>query len=254
MRFYTVALLAATLPLTLPAAEEFHWQGRLSPGQTVEIKGVNGAIHAEFAPGSEVSVSAAKTGHRSDPNGVRVDAVPHAGGVTICAVYPDADRPNECKPGNSGHMNTRNNDVRVDFTVRIPAGLRLVAKTVNGNVEALNLRSEVEADTVNGKINVSTSEQAEAKTVNGSITASMGRMDSNQPLRFETVNGSIEVSMPANASADVHASTVNGGISTDFPLTVSGKFGPKSVKGRLGNGGRELKMSTVNGGVSLKRI
>jgi putative adhesin len=253
MRLIPVALLAAALPFTV-LAEDFHWQGRLAPGQTVEIKGVNGSIRAELATGSEIAVDATKSGHRSDPNSVRVETVPHAGGVTICAVYPSDDRPNECKPGNAGRMNTRNNDVKVDFVVKVPIGVKLTANTVNGNVEATNLRSDVDANTVNGKINISTAEQAEAKTVNGSIVASMGRMDSNQPLHFETVNGSVEVSMPANASADVHASTVNGGISTDFPLTVTGKFGPKSVTGKIGGGGRELKVVTVNGGISLKRI
>ena len=62
--------------------------------------------------------------------------VPHAGGVTICAVYPsDGSSANECKPG-GGHMNTRNNDVKVEFIVKIPVGVKLAAHSVNGDVEA----------------------------------------------------------------------------------------------------------------------
>ena len=64
--------------------------------------------------------------------------MPHAGGVTICAVYPsrDARKPNECPPGDGGRMNVQNNDVSVRFTVRVPAGVTFVGKTVNGEIEA----------------------------------------------------------------------------------------------------------------------
>jgi DUF4097 and DUF4098 domain-containing protein YvlB len=55
--------------------------------------------------------------------------------------------------------------------------------------------------------------------------------------------------MPAGVNADVKASTVNGGIETDFPLTVSGRFGPKNISGRIGAGGRELNIKSVNGGI-----
>ena len=100
--------------------------GRASsqPGQTVEIKGVNGAIHAEPSPSGQVEVSAVKTGRRSDPRGCRASrSCPHADGVTICAVYPNVDdEPNDARRAVRGHMNTRNNDVKVEFTVRVPAG------------------------------------------------------------------------------------------------------------------------------------
>src|SRR5438445_74623 len=60
-----VSLLAATL-----AAQDFQWQGRLAPGKTLEIKGVNGAIEASAAGGEEVEVTATKHGRRSDPASV----------------------------------------------------------------------------------------------------------------------------------------------------------------------------------------
>ena len=38
---------------------------------------------------------------------------------------------------------------------------------------------------------------------------------------------------------------------TDFPLTIKGKFGKKSVAGTIGGGGGELNLETVNGGIKL---
>jgi hypothetical protein len=249
MRLLVFALMTAVVP-GIATAADFHWQGRLNPGQTVEIKGINGSIHAEAATGGEIVVDAVKTAKQSDPNGVQVQVVPSAEGVTICAVYPTDGLPNECKPGEGGHMNTRNNDVKVDFTVKVPAGVRFAAKTVNGGIDALNLRSDVSANSVNGKIDVSTTELASAKSVNGGIVATMGKVENSS---FKTVNGGVQLTLPANTNADVNASTVNGNISTDFPLTVSGKVGPRTLSGKIGAGGRELKVSTVNGAISLKR-
>jgi hypothetical protein len=246
-----VATLAAW-PL-LAVEGDFHWTGRLNPGQSVEIKGVNGAIRAEYSASNEIQVDGIKTARRSDPDSVRVEVVPHPEGITICSVYPDDGRkPNECRPGNEGRMSTRNNDVKVTFTVRVPKGIRLIAKTVNGEVSATGLQSDVEAHTVNGKIRVDTTELVRANTVNGGIEVRMGAGSWNEDLKFTTVNGGVDLTLPSGVSADVHATTVNGGISTDFPITVSGRWGPKSLNGRIGSGGRNLKISTVNGGIALR--
>src|SRR5215831_7911820 len=204
---------------------EFHWQGGIAAGKALEIKGVNGNVRAEASSDSQVQVTATKHGRRQDPKSVEIRVVEHENGVTICAVYPnDSGQPNECVHGEGGRMNVRNNDVSVDFSARIPAGVRFVGRTVNGQVEATELGAEVEAHTVNGNIRLTTSGFAHGKTVNGSISASLGSFDWTKPVEFETVNGSITLDLPAAASALFEAETVNGNISSDFPLTVQGKL------------------------------
>ena len=49
------------------------------------------------------------------------------------------------------------------------------------------------------------------------------------------------------------AATVNGGIESDFPLTVTGRFGPRRVSGTIGGGGRDLRLETVNGGIHIRQ-
>ena len=111
------------------ASSPYQWRGTVIQGGAIEIKGVNGAVKASAAAGAEVEVSAALKGQRSNPADVRIDVVQHGGGVTICAVYPSPDsRPNECQPGEGGRMNTRDNDVTVTFTVRVPPGVRFWAE------------------------------------------------------------------------------------------------------------------------------
>jgi len=254
-RAIVLALVAfgALIPLARPS--DFNWHGRVAPGQTIEIKGVNGAIHAERATGTEAVVEATKSARRSDPNTVTIQVVPHADGVTICAMYPSSDwgRPNECAPGSGGRMNVNNNDVKVEFTLRVPAGVHFTGRTVNGEIEAASLAGDVEAHTVNGKINLSTTGWAAANTVNGSIVARLGQAAGSRPLEFHTVNGGIDLELPAALNATLHAITVNGHISTDFPLMVHGKFTGREISGSIGQGGPELSLKTVNGSIELRR-
>lgn len=253
MRGLVILFFAAASPL---AAQDFHWTGHLAAGKRLEIKGVNGAIRALATTGDEIDVSARKSGHRSDPDEVEIKVVPSEDGVTICALYPTPRRArheNSCEPGDEWSSNTENNDVEVDFTVKLPAGIDFFGRTVNGDLEADNLGADADVSTVNGSVDVSAAGHVEAATVNGSIRAAMGRADWQSVAKFSTVNGGITLTLPPNLSADVRAETVNGDLETDFPLTVTGRFGPRHLRGTIGNGGRSLELSTVNGSIHLRK-
>jgi DUF4097 and DUF4098 domain-containing protein YvlB len=246
------ALLAVALPLS---AQDFRWSGTIAAGKTLEIRGINGPIRATAARGKEALVTATKKARRSDPDEVEIKVVEHSGGVTICAVYPSGrrGRTNDCRPDGGGHNDTDNNDVEVAFEVQVPAGVEYEATTVNGDVSAEGLTAEVELSTVNGDVDITTTGLAEASTVNGSINARLGRGDWRGELEFTTVNGSITVSLPSGLGADVKASTVNGAIESDFPITMSGRMNPRSLRGRIGDGGRSLELTTVNGGIRIRK-
>ncbi len=249
----TFALFAvSTVCLAAAGTDAFHWRGMVPPGQLVEIRGINGSIHAEPAFGKDVEVVAYKTGQIYDSAGIEVQVVEHNGGVTICAVYPSADgRSTECLPGASSPRNPVNADVNVDFTVRLPKGVRFVGRTVNGQVEAKALEADTEAHTVNGNVRLSTAGAAQGETVNGSITASVGKITSAS--KFTTVNGGITVEVPRGAAAEIHAGTMNGHINTDFPLAVRDELVGRHVDGAIGHGGPDLTIVTVNGTINLRR-
>ncbi len=236
------------------SAEDFHWTGRLAEGKILEIKGLNGDVTVERASGSEIEVTATARARRSDPSEVRIEMVEHDEGLTFCAVYPTprGERENYCGPGSEGRMNNRNNDTDVEFLVRLPDGVRLAGRTVNGDVEALGLRADVVVATVNGDVDVSTTGYAEANTVNGSIEARMGRMDPEGGLSFKTVNGSVTLDLPDDVDANLDARWVNGGLDSDLPLRLNGRISRHRAEGMLGNGGPELSVATVNGSIRIR--
>jgi hypothetical protein len=238
------------------SAAPFRWTGKVSPGKTFEVRGVNGPIRAVTTSGSEVELIAVRSGRRSEPESVKIEVVPHPGGVTVCAVYPSRDdsRPNECKPGGGGRMNVRNNDVNVEFELRIPRDVAFEGHTVNGRIHA-DVEGRAAVSTVNGSIEVQAGTLTEATTVNGSIRAEVrSATASADDIKLSTVNGSVHLNLPDGVDADVSAKTVNGGITSEFTeIEVRKKWGPRSAEGRLGHGGRDLELSTVNGGIRITK-
>lgn len=230
--------------------DEF-WSGVIARGKTIEIRGINGDVQAQPTDGERVEVRIEKRSRRRGARQVRVEIVEHDGGVTLCAVYPTSrgEQENYCAPG-GGRLSSRNNDVRVNFSVSVPEGVKLIAHTVNGEIDATDLRSDAQAETVNGDIRLSTTGFGEASTVNGSIIASVDQIGDG--LDFETVNGNITLRLPEDGNADLEGVTVSGRISSDFPISITGTPGPKQMRGTLGAGGPDITLETVNGNIRLE--
>lgn len=256
MRRFLIAVSLFVAAASTAAAQDFNWHGPLAKGKRLEVKGVNGDVRAVLASGSEAVVNATKHSRRSDPDEVEIKVVESEDGITICAVYPTprhARAENDCEAGDHWHSSTEDNDVTVDFEIRVPAGVEFDGRTVNGEMSAEGLKADVRASSVNGSVRVTTTGLAEASTVNGSVYVEMGRSNWNDQLEFSTVNGGITIVMPGKLDTEVRASTVNGEIESDYPLTISGKFGPRRVRGTIGSGGRTLNLSTVNGEIRLRK-
>lgn len=233
---------------------DFHWQGHLKAGQALEIINRNGGIDASAASGDEARASGAWRGG-GDEREPFVEVVEYPDGVTICAVYARDKSPGRCHRGGVSSESSgswwHGSRASIKFDVQVPRGVRLNALTTNGNVQGHNLASVVEAATTNGNVDVSTSEWASASTTNGGIHVSIGNAKWSGELKERSTNGSVDVTLPASAEFTLDAATTNGGIHTDFPITVQGSFNSKRLSGTVGAGGRDLRVTTTNGGIKL---
>ena len=142
MLLTTLAIAAA---LQGAQGQDFRWSGRLADGKTLEIMGVNGEIRASAAGGATAEVTASKSG-RGDHEAVRIKVEETDEGVTICAIYPNqvGDSCHDRETRKNQRRNNNDNNVEVDFVVRVPEGVRFVGRTVNGSVEATGLTADAE--------------------------------------------------------------------------------------------------------------
>jgi hypothetical protein len=250
---------ALATPLRAQNDDHWNWHGAVAAGKTVEIRNMNGSVTADAASGSEVEVSAVKrAGRRGDPRDVRIVTEENAEGVTICVVYPNQDVADGCARRGSRRRSDdddedNHNETSVDFTVHVPRGVEFSGNTVNGDVLARGMSSRTDARSVNGGVEIETSAgEASGESVNGSVHATVSGQGQG-PLRFESVNGAVDLTLPRGLNADLDASTVNGSITSDFDITVQGGMSMRRSRlhGRIGQGGRALRISTVNGSIRL---
>ncbi|HEX6041846.1 DUF4097 family beta strand repeat-containing protein [Longimicrobium sp.] len=264
---------AQAAPAAQATQEDFRWSGRIARGDEIAIRGLMGNVHAEPASGDQVEVIGRRRGDDADQ--VRIEVVETDDGVTICTVYPTRpsrgngndegrrgrrDDDNPCNNGHSGSIDV--DDARIDFTVRVPAGVRLAASTVEGDIEATGLRSPVNAASVSGNVRVSTSESARAATVSGDVDATFGQADGDD-LEFASVSGDVVVRLAGDVGAEVEANTLSGDIQSDFDLRIRGNGSDndggfniqvgKQASGTIGRGGPELSLNTVSGNIRVLR-
>ena len=231
---------------------------RVPAGQWIRVRNVNGELRVRPSSSDRVEITATKTWRRGDPKDVRIQSYKSGdGSILVCAFWTEnatCDENGYDSHNDGWRRGDRNNDVAVDFEVRVPKGVKVGVYSVNGGVSVDGATSEVRASTVNGSVDaVSTGGPVEAKTVNGSVHATMGRFDGNEDLDFSSVNGSVIAEFAGDVDADIDLRTVNGRFQTDWPVTISGRIDPRHLRATLGKGGRLIKLSTVNGNVELRK-
>lgn len=252
----TQFLLAAALGAVarLPA-QDYHFTKNLAAGDRVEISNINGNIDVTRAAGRMAEVTVTKIVKKGD--GTMVQAIMEEGGssMRVCTIFVNRD-PNRhtCDGDNNNSSRGRDNfEVDMHYVVRVPAGAKLNVDDVNGNVTVTGADADSKIETVNGDIIFDGAGAASLETVNGKVVGTFSRAAWEGTMSVQTVNGSVELTFPADLSADVTGETVNGSINSIFPITIDQGFGPKSFKGRIGAGGRKLRIETVNGGITLRK-
>ena len=142
-------------------------------------------------------------------------------------------------------------EVRIDYDLHVPPQLALNLVTVNGRIETKGISGETAAKTVNGTVNLEAtgSNEVEAKSVNGRIEAKF--LQDFHGARLGTVNGRVTAVLPPSASFYGDFTQVNGDFEAAFPLNIHSHPGTRRVSGEVNGGKYQLKISTVNGDITI---
>lgn len=253
-------------------SDTWRWDGRVDAGRWMHVFNVNGSVDFAPSPDNQVHLVAEKRSSGREMDDIHYEVVQVGGNVTICAIWNNSSR---CEDGGTESIRrNQHNETHstVKITVHVPRNVRVGAHSVNGGVTVRDVGAEVRANTVNGGVTVRNTSgpvratsvnggvdvntaagPVTAQTVNGNVDARMASLQGDDDMSFKTVNGSVSIYVPARFDANFRFDTVHGGIDSDFPMTLSGRWGPRHASGTIGNGGRDLRASSVNGSIELRK-
>jgi hypothetical protein len=154
--------------------------------------------------------------------------------------------------------------------IEAPAGSSLKLSSVNdGVIDVEGIGGELELHNTNGDIRVRNARgPVNANTVNGDIEVEFVTALGQEPMAFSTLNGDVDLTLPAGSKFDVRLRSDNGEIYSDFDVTLSPKAAKveedrgkgkyrvsiaKELTGKVGGGGPEIFLKTFNGDIVLRR-
>jgi DUF4097 and DUF4098 domain-containing protein YvlB len=226
--------------------EELHQTYAITADGRIELDNINGDVHISSWDRNEVKVDAVKyadTKERLDEAKIEIDVT--ADTVSIRTRYPDHEH-----TWNSG---SHNNPASVEYTLTVPRTVRLdEIKLINGALDVSGVSGEVNASLINGRLEArNLAGRARLSTVNGQVDARFDEL-AGHSVELNSVNGSVELTIPSDSKAELEASTVSGGISNDFGLHVNHhQFVGHDLRGELGTGGTRIKLNNVNGRIAI---
>ncbi len=237
------ALLALASTASAKVTEKFSQSYPLDANGTIHLENVNGSVEIIAWDKAEVSLQAEKSANNAEGLArihLKIESSAHR--LQIKTEH-------EMKWKFWDNMNAQ-----VHYTLMVPAGVSLEKiDVVNSSIHVTGVKGSVNLDTVNGNIDAEGLTGPGAfETVNGSITAAYTSLAAHPEISLETVNGSCTLVLPADAAFRLATETVNGRTSCDFPITLE-KSGKHEMRGTVNGGGSDVKMESVNGGLSVKR-
>ncbi|MFN2501347.1 MAG: DUF4097 family beta strand repeat-containing protein [Pyrinomonadaceae bacterium] len=239
-------------PAVMEQRETFEQTYSLNAKGRVMVSNVDGSITIQGWDRNEVKLEYTKvadTKERLAEIEVRVDARPDR--FTVVTDYGDWKK----DPAGNRWQN-QNGNLNVEYRLMVPRTAVLnQVETVNGSVSVYNFSNVTNVSTVNGSVIASRVRgTAKLSTVNGEVNADFDPLETGMAITLDSVNGRVNLQIPSDANATVKADSLNGNITNDFGLPVrKGKYVGCDLFGRLGSGDVQIKLNSVNGGLSIRR-
>jgi hypothetical protein len=259
----STALLAAvaffpTGPVgTIPRlAPDYQFSRPMRAGQVLSIGNIDGSVTVSRASGGTAEVLVTKRVVRGNGDLVLAILEESGSGIKVCTVYlrRAGDRRDRCD-GDGNHDGWRRDEpleVEMTYEVRLPAGVELSVGTVDGDVIVSGLGAAARLATVDGSVRVTGRAPERVTTVDGDIEIDVeGSLPAD--MRLSTVDGSVTLGVSEGQGFEIHATTLDGALQSDFPLTVQGRWGPRALRGTVGNGQAKVRVSTIDGDVMIRR-
>jgi hypothetical protein len=171
-----------------------------------------------------------------------------------------------------------------NLIIHVPVNTSVELRTVNGgSIDVSGINGDIDVENTNGAIQLTNvSGSIVAHTLNGLISATLDRVAQGKPMSFTSLNGKIDVTLPADTKARLRLKTDNGAIYTDFDVKMEAGPAPvieplppappaapvppnppdrgryrirvdRGVYGSINGGGPEYVFQTLNGSIYIHK-
>lgn len=260
-------------------ADEVAKTFQVSGHAKVRVETDDGSVRVSTGDIKQVEIRVVYTGYKLDrdlhvsttQNGDSVEVVARTGGGSFwdwgvrhsslrVEVHMPKDSDLSVKSGDgsveadsvNGNMDVTTGDgsVRVDGAkgyIRLHSG--------DGSIDARGLDGTVDASSGDGHISLEGRfDGLRIKTGDGSVTARAAAGSKvASSWTIHTGDGSVDLEIPGDLSANIDASTHDGHISSGLPMTMEGTFSSSKIQGKLNGGGQTLEIRTGDGSIRLNR-
>jgi DUF4097 and DUF4098 domain-containing protein YvlB len=170
-------------------------------------------------------------------------------------------------------VGTRAINDNIELSIQVPFNTSLKLHSVNGgDIVVDHIIGDVEIDNTNGNATAThISGAAVVHALNGKVLVSLDKVTAAKPMSFSSLNGDIDVTLPADVKARVKLKTDNGAVYSDFEVAVDsssrqpavqenrngqGKYRVQFDRGMyalINGGGPEIQFTTFNGNIYLRK-
>jgi DUF4097 and DUF4098 domain-containing protein YvlB len=245
---------------------------KLGASGALTLGNISGDIVVTRGNGPDTTVEIVKTARGRDSADARellqlvtVEATERNGRADVKAQYPNGD--------DMRRRGRRGINVNVAYTVTAPAGTRIQADSISGNVRVTDMKGDVSANTISGDVRIAGGGRvSSAKTISGNVEIADAQVDG--ALESSSVSG--DVVLRRVTARRIDAGSVSGAIkledvqaervsahstSSDIWMTgtlaKNGRYELKGFSGDVrvvlgGTTGFELDASSFSGDISAR--
>jgi DUF4097 and DUF4098 domain-containing protein YvlB len=241
-----------------------------NPGERgmLEVGLINGDILVTSYDGQEVMVTATiedgnmvnsrNHEHERDENNTPPPGMKRISGSSVEIGAEEED--------NVVEIHTESWKKPTNLNIKVPENFDLELHTVHGIIQISNISGKMDISNVNGSILMDQiSGSVLANTVNGEVKVNFIEVDT-EPMSFATLNGDVDITLPANTKATALLKTDRGEIYTDFDMpTESAREETKEtddkysvrinayIKGKINGGGSEFTFKSMTGDIIIRK-
>lgn len=151
----------------------------------------------------------------------------------------------------------------IPYTIRVPSKAAILYEQANwgkSDVTVQNMDGDLEVRTTNGDITLlNVTGPVVANTTNGEVKVVYSSLNQSKPTAISTINGVIDVTLPASTKATFKLSSINGEMYTDFDLGLAKKEGMTRmggghlINGTTNGGGVDLQLKTISSDIFIRK-